>query len=279
MEEIVKRKLLTGTGIVGVSLLLAASPALAEDATDPSVYLQAVMDNLWVFIAGILVFFMQAGFALVEAGLTRSKNVANIMAKNIADMCIGVLMFYAIGYAFAYGDGGGWFIGGNSYFLSGSSLFEITDGLSGATDFFFQVVFAATAVTIASGAMAGRTKFSAYLLFSALMTAFIYPVVVHWTWGGGLIAKFNAPDGWNIGGSGVYSDFAGSGIVHLTGGVAALMGAIALGPRLGKYGPDGKPRAIPGHNIVFTVIGVFILWLGWFGFNPGSELAADGYVM
>ena len=279
MEEIVKSKLLTGTGIVGVSLLLAASPALAEDATDPSVYLQAVMDNLWVFIAGILVFFMQAGFALVEAGLTRSKNVANIMAKNIADMCIGVLMFYAIGYAFAYGDGGGWFIGGNSYFLSGSSLFEITDGLSGATDFFFQVVFAATAVTIASGAMAGRTKFSAYLLFSALMTAFIYPVVVHWTWGGGLIAKFNAADGWNIGGSGVYSDFAGSGIVHLTGGVAALMGAIALGPRIGKYGPDGKPRAIPGHNIVFTVIGVFILWLGWFGFNPGSELAADGYVM
>tara|TARA_Y100001970_G_scaffold66140_1_gene84519 strand:- start:4434 stop:5831 length:1398 start_codon:yes stop_codon:yes gene_type:complete len=279
MEEIVKSKLLTGTGIVGVSLLLAASPALAEDATDPSVYLQAVMDNLWVFIAGILVFFMQAGFALVEAGLTRSKNVANIMAKNIADMCIGVLMFYAIGYAFAYGDGGGWFIGGNSYFLSGSSLFEITDGLSGATDFFFQVVFAATAVTIASGAMAGRTKFSAYLLFAALMTAFIYPVVVHWTWGGGLIARFNAADGWNIGGSGVYSDFAGSGIVHLTGGVAALMGAIALGPRLGKYGPDGKPRAIPGHNIVFTVIGVFILWLGWFGFNPGSELAADGYVM
>ena len=149
MEEIVKRKLLTGTGIVGVSLLLAASPALAEEATDPSVYLQAVMDNLWVFIAGILVFFMQAGFALVEAGLTRSKNVANIMAKNIADMCIGVLAFYAVGYAFAYGDGGGWFIGGNSYFLSGSSLFEITDGLSGATDFFFQVVFAATAVTIA----------------------------------------------------------------------------------------------------------------------------------
>ena len=133
-----KRKLLLGSGVAGVSLLLAASPALAQDADDPSVYLQAVMDNLWVFIAGILVFFMQAGFALVEAGLTRSKNVANIMAKNIADMCIGVLAFYAVGYAFAYGDGGGWFIGGNSYFLSGSSLFEITEGLSGATDFFFQ---------------------------------------------------------------------------------------------------------------------------------------------
>ena len=275
-----KRKLLLGSGVAGASLLLAASPALAQDADDPSVYLQAVMDNLWVFIAGILVFFMQAGFALVEAGLTRSKNVANIMAKNIADMCIGVLAFYAVGYAFAYGDGGGWFIGGNSYFLSGSSLFEITDGLSGATDFFFQVVFAATAVTIASGAMAGRTKFSAYLMFAGLMTAFIYPVVVHWTWGGGLIAKFNREvDGWDIWGDAVFSDFAGSGIVHLTGGVAALMGAIALGPRIGKYDEDGKPRAIPGHNIVFTVIGVFILWLGWFGFNPGSELAADGYVM
>jgi len=270
----VKRKLLLGSGVAGASLLLAASPALAQDADDPSIYLQAVMDNLWVFIAGILVFFMQAGFALVEAGLTRSKNVANIMAKNIADMCIGVLAFYAVGYAFAYGDGGGWFIGGNSYFLSGSSLFEITDGLSGATDFFFQVVFAATAVTIASGAMAGRTKFSAYLLFSALMTAFIYPVVVHWTWGGGLIAEHI-----NWGSALSYSDFAGSGIVHLTGGVAAFMGAKALGPRIGKYDEAGKPRAIPGHNIVFTVIGVFILWLGWFGFNPGSELAADGYVM
>ena len=165
-------------------------------------------------------------------------------------------------------------LSGNSYFLSGSSLFEITDGLSGATDFFFQVVFAATAVTIASGAMAGRTKFSAYLMFAGLMTAFIYPVVVHWTWGGGLIAEYI-----NWGDAGSYSDFAGSGIVHLTGGVAAFMGAKALGPRIGKYDEAGKPRAIPGHNIVFTVIGVFILWLGWFGFNPGSELAADGYVM
>ena len=286
MEEIVKRKLLTGTGIVGVSLLLAASPALAQGNTEASAIVQTVMDNLWVFIAGILVFFMQAGFALVEAGLTRSKNVANIMAKNIADMCIGVLAFYAVGYAFAYGSGGGWFIGGGSWFLSGSSLFELpaatlgedgiwaSGGLSGATDFFFQVVFAATAVTIASGAMAGRTKFSAYLMFAGLMTAFIYPVVVHWTWGGGLIAEYI-----NWGDAGSYSDFAGSGIVHLTGGVAAFMGAKALGPRIGKYDEAGKPRAIPGHNIVFTVIGVFILWLGWFGFNPGSELAADGYVM
>mgnify|MGYP001189921650 FL=1 len=281
-----KRKLLIGAAFASISLVLAASPAWAQGDTKADAMVQAVMNNLWVFIAGILVFFMQAGFALVEAGLTRSKNVANIMAKNIADMCIGVLAFYAVGYAFAYGGGGGWFIGGGSWFLSGTSLFEIPepilndeglwvpDSLSGATDFFFQVVFAATAVTIASGAMAGRTKFSAYLMFAGLMTAFIYPVVVHWTWGGGLIAKYI-----NWGDAGSYSDFAGSGIVHLTGGVAAYMGAKALGPRIGKYDEDGKPRAIPGHNIVFTVIGVFILWLGWFGFNPGSELAADGYVM
>ena len=281
-----KRKLLIGAAFASISLVLAASPAWAQGDTKADAMVQAVMNNLWVFIAGILVFFMQAGFALVEAGLTRSKNVANIMAKNIADMCIGVLAFYAVGYAFAYGGGGGWFIGGGSWFLSGTSLFEIPepilndeglwvpDSLSGATDFFFQVVFAATAVTIASGAMAGRTKFSAYLMFAGLMTAFIYPVVVHWTWGGGLIAEYI-----NWGDAGSYSDFAGSGIVHLTGGVAAYMGAKALGPRIGKYDEDGKPRAIPGHNIVFTVIGVFILWLGWFGFNPGSELAADGYVM
>ena len=190
-----KRKLLIGAAIASSSLVIAASPALAQGNTEASAIVQTVMDNLWVFIAGILVFFMQAGFALVEAGLTRSKNVANIMAKNIADMCIGVLAFYAVGYAFAYGGGGGWFIGGGSWFLSGTSLFELpaatlgedgiwaSGGLSGATDFFFQVVFAATAVTIASGAMAGRTKFSAYLMFAGLMTAFIYPVVVHWTWG------------------------------------------------------------------------------------------------
>ena len=145
-------------------------------------------------------------------------------------------------------------------------------GLSPATTFFFQAVFAATAVTIASGAMAERTKFSAYLAFSLVMCAFIYPVVVHWTWGGGLIAQMSIGDA-------VYSDFAGSGIVHMVGGIAGLMGAMFLGPRIGKYSPDGTPRAIPGHNIPFAILGVFILWLGWFGFNPGSELAADQYVM
>jgi ammonia channel protein AmtB len=150
-------------------------------------------------------------------------------------------------------------------------LFDLGAGLTPATNFFFQVVFAATAVTIASGAMAERTKFTTYLVFAAVMTAIIYPVVVHWTWGGGLIAQMSIGDA-------VYSDFAGSTIVHLTGGVAALVGAYLIGPRIGKYGEDGKPRAIPGHNVGYAVIGVFILWFGWFGFNAGSELAADEFV-
>jgi len=256
-------------------VFIATGSAFAEEEPLAAEAVQAVLDNVWVLIAGILVFFMQAGFALVEAGLTRAKNVVNIMAKNMADALIGILCFLAVGYAFAFG-GDGWFIGTSKFFLSGQSPFEWGSSgvlnLSTSTFFFFQVVFAATAVTIASGAMAERTKFVSYLFFSAVMTAVIYPVVVHWTWGGGLIKRINIGDA-------VYSDFAGSGVVHLTGGVAALVGAALLGPRLGKYGPDGKPRAIPGHNIPFAVIGVFILWLGWFGFNAGSELAADSLVM
>ena len=274
-----KKALRLSLGIAGATAVALALPgiALAEDA-DPMAAVdgvQAALDNLWLIIAGVLVFLMQAGFALVEAGLTRAKNVVNIFAKNMSDALVGVIMFLAVGYAFAFGGDGGWFIGLGGWFLSGSNPFEWGSSgvgtLTTPTFFFFQVVFAATAVTIASGAMAERTKFKAYLVFSAIMTAFIYPVVVHWTWGGGLIAKINIGDA-------VYSDFAGSSIVHMTGGVAALMGAMALGPRIGKYGPDGKPRAIPGHSIPLAMLGVFILWFGWFGFNPGSELAADNYV-
>jgi Amt family ammonium transporter len=260
-----------------------SSPAWAESSPSspsppPSVFApdyvptaQDYLNNIWVFVAGILVFFMQAGFALVEAGLTRAKNVVNIFAKNMADAIIGILAFFATGYAFAFG-GDGAFIGTDGFFLLGEDLAAIPEGgLSTATAFFFQAVFAATAVTIASGAMAERTKFVSYLVFSAVMCALIYPVIVHWTWGGGLIADISIGDA-------VYSDFAGSGIVHMTGGIAAFIGALFLGPRLGKYGPDGKPRAIPGHNIPFAILGVFILWVGWFGFNPGSELLADEYV-
>ena len=265
------RALRTISGLGGVTAILALTPSVgfAQEYTPTT---QDYLNNIWVFVAGVLVFFMQAGFALVEAGLTRAKNVVNIFAKNMADAIVGVGAFFACGYAFAFGEGGGSFIGLDQFFLTNADLAAIPEGgLSVATTFFFQAVFAATAVTIASGAMAERTKFSAYLLFSTVMCAFIYPVVVHWTWGGGLIAEISIGDA-------VFSDFAGSGIVHMTGGIAAAIGATFLGPRIGKYGPDGRARAIPGHNIPFAIVGVFILWVGWFGFNPGSELLADEFV-
>jgi len=265
-----KRKFLItalGAALFG---LLPTAPAMAQEVSEAA-QVQIVLDNIWVFVAGILVFLMQAGFGLVEAGLTRAKNVANIMAKNMADMCIGAIAFWAVGYGIAFGDGR--WIGTDSFFLSGFGDGSFDGLYSGYTPFFFQVVFAAAAVTIASGAMAGRTKISGYLIFSAVMTAFIYPVVVHMFWqGDGILNRITVGDA-------AFSDFAGSSIVHSAGGWAALMGAFFLGPRIGKYGDDGKPRAIPGHNIAFTVIGVFILWFGWFGFNAGSELGADSVVV
>ena len=271
-----KRKLLlAAVGAVGAILIFAGPAGASDDDTEAAAQVvQAVLDNIWVFIAGILVFFMQAGFAMLEAGLTRSKNVGNIMAKNLFDAGIGILAFFLVGYGLAYGadSGSGWFMGWGSFALSGADLFDISGGLSPATDFFFQAVFAATAVTIASGALAERTKFSTYQVFSLLTTAIIYPIVVHWTWGGGLISKINIGDA-------VYSDFAGSTIVHSVGGWLGLVGAAVVGPRIGKYAADGTPRKIPGHNITLTILGVFILWFGWFGFNPGSELAADSWVM
>lgn len=262
------------SGLGGVTALVALMPgtALAQEAPE----VQAVLDNIWVFIAGCLVFFMQAGFALVEAGLTRAKNVVNIFAKNMADAIIGILAFFATGYALAFSSGNDFFgTDGGSFFmndldinaLGGSGVINLSHG----TFFFFQAVFAATAVTICSGAMAERTKFVSYLIFGVIMCAVIYPVVVHMTWGGGFIANISIGDA-------VYSDFAGSGVVHMTGGVAALVGAFLVGPRKGKFAEDGTPRAIPGHSIPFAIVGVFILWLGWFGFNPGSELAADNLV-
>ena len=256
-----KRALRIISGLGGVVAILALTPSVgfAQEYVPTT---QDYLNNVWVFIAGVLVFFMQAGFALVEAGLTRAKNVVNIFAKNLSDAVVGILAFFAVGYAFAFGSGGGWFIGSGEYFLSGADIAAIPEGgLSVATTFFFQAVFAATAVTIASGAMAERTKFSSYLIFSAIMCAVIYPVVVHWTWGGGLIADI----GWSVGtaedGSDItarFSDFAGSGVVHMTGGIAALMGAYFLGPRIGKFDANGKARAIPGHNIPFVILGVFI---------------------
>ena len=265
-------RILSGLGgAVAFTALLPSAVAFAQD--EPSTE-QIFLDNIWVFIAACLVFFMQAGFALVEAGLTRAKNVVNIFAKNLSDALIGFLAFWAFGFGLAFG-GDGDLVGSDFFFFNGIDDLAApmwgVGTLSTATFFCFQAVFAATAVTIASGAWAERTKFVSYLIFSALATGVIYPVVVHWTWGGGLIAGIEIGDA-------VYSDFAGSSIVHMTGGIFALVGAIILGPRLGKYDENGKPRTIPGHNIPMAILGVFILWLGWFGFNPGSELAADGWV-
>lgn len=267
-----RRKLLAVPAISGAAVLAMAAPALAQEATEEVVLApQQLLDNIWIFIAGILVFFMQAGFALVEAGLTRAKNVGNIMMKNLMDCMAGVLAFAVVGYSIGFGSEalGGWF----SWDGLGISNIENPDALaalnlSPATFFFFQAAFAATAATIVSGAMAERTKFKSYFVYSLVITAVIYPVVLSWTWGGGWLAQREFP----------FSDFAGSTIVHATGGWAALMGAIVLGPRIGKYTADGKPRAIPGHSIPFVVLGALILFIGWFGFNPGSELAADAFV-
>jgi Amt family ammonium transporter len=220
-------------------------------------------DYLWMMIAGFLVFFMQAGFAMVEAGFTRAKNACNILMKNIMDFSAGSLLFWAVGFGLMYGTSKGGWIGTSNFFLSDA----VADGkINNWTyaEWFFQAVFAATAATIVSGAMAERTNFRAYLIYSVFITAFIYPIQGHWTWQG---------DGFLTGLG--FHDFAGSTVVHSVGGWAALMGAIILGPRIGKFGADGRARVIPGHNIVIAALGVFILWLGWFGFNPGSTLGAD----
>jgi Amt family ammonium transporter len=217
------------------------------------------IDNLWVLIAAVLVMFMQPGFAMVEAGFTRSKNTGNILMKNLMDFSLGSILFWAIGYTIMYGDSIGGFMGTPSLFFDDNGF----GSYANKTDLMFQTVFAATAATIVSGAMAERTKFGAYLIFSVVITLVIYPISGHWKWGGGWLDQLG------------FLDFAGSSIVHSVGGWVGLAGAIVVGPRLGKY-VNGKAKAIPGHNITLGALGVFILWFGWFGFNAGSQLGAAG---
>ena len=240
------------------ALLLVGPLASLGAAQDVSMEeLVSAIDAVWVVVAAILVMFMQPGFALVEAGFTRAKNAGNIIMKNFMDFAVGSLMYWAVGFGLAYGGTSlGGFLAYGDFFMSNPER---------SLEWFFQVVFAATAATIVSGAMAERTKFSAYLLYTPFITGLIYPIVTHWVWSG---------QGWlgNLG----YVDFAGSGVVHLVGGAAALAGVLTLGPRIGKYDEHGKPLPIPGHSLTLGALGVFILWFGWYWFNAGSTLAAVG---
>jgi len=248
-----------------VILLTRATPALAaESGPDPVL---RGLNTVWVLVTAFLVFWMQAGFAFVEAGLTRAKNTTNILFKNLIDFVFATLAFWLIGYAFMFGNSAGGVIGTTGFLVSPSGAADVA-GVPLLAFWLFQLVFAGTAATIVSGAMAERTKFSSYLLYSFFISAIIYPISGHWIWGGGWLAGLNLGAG--------FKDFAGSTVVHSVGGWLALIGAVILGPRIGRFGADGKPKAIPGHSISMAVLGVFILWLGWFGFNPGSQLAADG---
>lgn len=256
-------------------------PAFAQDAPalEGAELNKAILDNIWILIAGVLVVFMNAGFGMLEAGFCRQKNAVNILTKNLLVFALATLAYWAIGYGLMYGSGGNGFIGFGNFFLSGLDLTTPIDPAGGnyltpAVDFFFQAAFAATAATIVSGAVAERIKFIDFVIFSLILTAVVYPISGHWVWGGGMLSNigFLTTDPENPVG---FRDFAGSSLVHSVGGWAALVGAAFLGPRMGKYREDGGAGALPGHNMSIAMLGCLILWIGWFGFNPGSELSAS----
>ena len=237
---------------------------------------QVTLDTIWVLLAAMLVFFMNLGFAAVESGFARSKNTVNILSKNFIVFAVSSLGYILLGWGLMYGDGNG-FVGLKGLFmLSGADNSPATGadysgvysaiswtGVPFYAKFFFQLVFCGTAATIVSGAVAERIKYISFIVFSFVLTLFIYPIVGHWIWGGGFLSQL-----------GMF-DFAGCSVVHSVGGWAALSGALILGPRVGKYTKDGKIHPIPGHNLGLATIGLFVLWLGWFGFNPGSTMSAD----
>jgi len=243
--------------LIALCLLLAALPtsALATDAESVAVSL----DTVWVLIAAFLVFFMQAGFGMVEAGFTRAKNACNILTKNFMDYCVASLSFFLIGYAIMFGDGNA-LIGWKGLALFGA---ENPSGVPLPAFWLFQAAFCGAAATIVAGAMAERMKFYAYMIYTAVISAVVYPIIGHWVWNsGGWLARLG------------FGDFAGSTVVHATGGWVSFIGTIALGARIGKFGPNGRPKFLPGHSIPLAALGVFLLWFGWFGFNPGSTLGA-----
>ncbi|WP_430072510.1 ammonium transporter [Paenibacillus naphthalenovorans] len=259
------KKLLLSTGLMSV---LIPTAAFAEDATPAQ--LQGAVDAVWVMLAAILVIFMQAGFALLEAGSTRMKNAGHVAGKTILTFGICAIAFWAIGFGLAFGDGNG-FIGMTGFFVDGTetqaaaafgalSFSDVPIGIK----FLFQLAFAGVSLAIAFGGFAERAKLSVYFIFSVLYVIVIYPIVAHWVWGGGWLAGHGK------------QDFAGSTVVHLQGATAALVATLMLKPRIGKYNKDKTPNLIPGHNQVLSVLGVIILWIGWFGFNPGSTLSAMG---
>ncbi len=257
-----------------------AAPAEGEkaEAVAPVTFdaeISYALDNIVLFICAVLVIFMQPGFAMVESGFNAGKNTVNILFKNLMDLCIGVLLFYVIGFSLMYpgDDYAGKFFGFAGFGVSQTAPTAAAGTLNPQVDFLFQVAFAATAATIVSGAVAGRMKFSAYLIYSALLTGLIYPISGMWKWGGGWL---QGVDDNCLGFGAPFHDFAGSLVVHAVGGFAGLAGAMVLGPRIGRYSAEGKSIPMPGHNLTVAALGVFILWVGWYGFNPGSQLAFAG---
>lgn len=244
--------------------------AHAQEDVATAADVQIILDNIWIVVAAILVIFMNAGFGMLETGFCRQKNAVNILTKNLIVFALATISFWALGYALAFGTGNAFF-GMSGFFLAGSEPTDLVEGLTLTVPvfFLFQAAFAGTAATIVSGAVAERIKFSSFLIFSILLTAVCYSITAHWVWGGGWLSDMSF-----LGEGVAFSDFAGSTVVHSVGGWAALMGAIFLGPRIGKY-QNGGVNAIPGHNMSIATLGCLILWIGWFGFNPGSELAAS----
>jgi Amt family ammonium transporter len=230
-----------------------------------------VLNTVWILIASTLVIFMNAGFAMLEAGFCRQKNAVNILSKNLIVFALATIAYWAFGYSFMYGTAGNGFIGAGGFFLSSGDpatygLNPFPEGLPISVSFLFQVAFAATAATVVSGAVAERIKYDAFIIFSLLLVGISYPITGHWIWAGGWLTELG------------FSDFAGSTVVHSVGAWAALVGAAILGPRIGKYDEGGNARAIPGHNMSIATLGCLILWIGWMGFNPGSQLAADSSI-